>query len=155
MRSGSVLSSFSPLLLPSLSDPVLQHAFSVDHSPFRGALHLPWTFQWVRGSSGKYLLCHRAPPCPLTLLFPLFFPPPAHSLVLSMFSPPQNSLLFLKYVFPEVPQTWLMGSAARGPLQRQLDVAVSDRAALGLLPQRPFQKTLCCQNLAIYIHYNL
>lgn len=126
MRSGSVLNSFSPLLLPSHLGPMLQHGFSVGHSPFRGAVALPWTYQWTRGSSGNYLLCHTAPPCPLTLLSSLFFCPPTHSLVLSMFPPSQNFLPFLKCVFLEVPWTWLMGSAAWGPLQRQLEVAVSD-----------------------------
>ena len=76
---------------------------------------------------GKYLLCHRAPPRPLTLLFPLFFPPPLHSLVVSMFPPLGIFCLSLNMLSQRYHQLgwWAQLWPVMGPFQRQLEVAVS------------------------------
>lgn len=86
---------------------------STGHSPFREVRALPRST-----SSSSYLVI------PFVLLFSSPFP------FLSMFPLPQHFLPFLKYVFTEMPPTWLMGSAElwpeMGPLQRHLEMAVSN-----------------------------
>lgn len=101
--------------------------------------------------SGVCLLCHGAPPPPLTLLFlPLL-------LLTISFPPGLPHWCFLKYVIIEVPPAFLVGlavSCGGSILEPAGTACVWDRAAPNLLPERPpLQTTPHYQNLAIYTQY--
>ena len=90
----------------------------------------------------EHLLCHGEPPPPLALVLPLLCP--SDSLLLSLFDPslrlPPSSLSgmlpFLKYVFPEAPLAWLMGSVVS--CGGSVGAAhVQHGAAPGLFSQKP------------------
>lgn len=108
---------------------------SMGHSPF-----------------GKYLLCYRAAPSPLTLLFPLLFPlffPHPPSLILSMLSPPQHFQPLLRHFHRATASLadGLSGGLWWVPCKDSWSTCVWHRASPGLLPQRPHLKLLCCQAL--------
>lgn len=97
--------------------------------------------------SGMYLFFHGAPP--LTLVLALLF---LTLLFLPPFSP-QHFLTFLKYVFPEAPYTWLMGSAlaSSGSVAELTGTgSVQHRAVPDLFPQKPLLQPPNYQNLVIY-----
>lgn len=110
---------------------------SMGHSPF-----------------GKYLLCYRADPSPLTLLFPLLFPlfflHPS-SLILSTLFPPQHFQPLLRHFHRGTASLadGLSGGLWWVPRKVSWSTCVWHRASPGLLPQRPHLQPLCCQALPL------
>lgn len=128
------------------------------HIPFRGIPLLAWTYPQATVLSGKYLLYHRVPPSPLTLLFllffPLLFPLPLYCLVLSTFPPPQHFLPFLKQLFTRYHQlTWWAHLWV--PCKDSWKQLCPAQGSPWSPPTEAMPVATRCQNLAMYMQQSL